>query len=135
MGKHIYENVARTLGLPCKVENDSFCNLIDIDNELSMSIEFFNTNQRFWIWTCQSVVGDITDEGPDPIDLLEKNNKGLVWCYHALKAFEEGGIEQFSVNLKYSFATPADDIAFAERLLTLVLGNMRKCAVEVTRNL
>lgn len=135
MNKQLYENVARSLSVRCKVEDDRFCDLIDIDNELPMSIEFFNTNQGLWIWGCQAIVTYLTEQGPDPINLLETNNKGLVWCYHAIKAFEQGGIEHLSVNLKYSFATPADDIDFAQRLLTLVLGNMRKCALEITRNL
>lgn len=85
MNKQLYENVSRALRLRCKIEDERFCNLMDIDNELPMSIEFFDTNQGFWVWTCQAVVGDMTDDGPDPIDLLEKNNTGLVWCYHAFK--------------------------------------------------
>jgi hypothetical protein len=135
MNEVIYKNVARTLGLWCKVEDDRFCNAVDVENELPMSIEFFDNNHGVWIWTCQAVVGDLKEEGPDPSDLLMLNNNGLVWCYHALKQFEHAGVERLSLNLKYSFATPAKDAAFAEQLLTLVLGNMRKCALTVSRPL
>ena len=135
MNEALYKNVARSLGLWCRVENDRFCSTVDVENELPMTIEFFDTNQGVWIWTCQAVVGDLKEEGPDSLDLLILNNDGLVWCYHAIKPFEQDGVEKLSLNLKYSFATPAGDTAFAERLLTLVLGNMRKCALTVTRQI
>jgi len=40
MSRKIYENLAQALGLWCKVESDRWCDLVDVKNNLSMSIEF-----------------------------------------------------------------------------------------------
>ena len=129
MSKPIFDSLARNLNLWHKVLSDRNCDFVDVENDLSMSVEFYDTNQGMWIWTCQAVVGDIDEDSIDPMELLMRNNDDLVWCYYVVKAFEEGGADRLSLNLKYSFATPAGDQNFAHGLLVNVLKNMRKFAL------
>jgi hypothetical protein len=134
MRDQIYANVARALDLPFKAENEALCRLSDLKKELPMSIELTESDDM-WIWTCKAIVGELTDDGPDLLKLLMLNSTGLEWCYHALEPFEEEGLKGTSLDLKYTFATPANDEHFAQKLLITVLYNMRKYALEVTRNL
>ena len=137
MNEKIYQNLAQSLGLWCKTDSNKWCDLVDVENDLSMSIEFIDSNDGLWVWTCQAVVGDIPEENaPNPWQLLVLNNGALLWCYHAIHPFEEDGEEKrLSLNLKYTFATPANDLTFAQRLLGKVLYNMRECALKGTRQL
>jgi hypothetical protein len=131
MNKQLYNDIARALGLRCQVESDDFSTLLDIDNQLAMSIEFSESADGVWIWSCQAVVRDLIGRGPDPTRLLMLNDDGLLWCYHAIHPYDGG----LSLNLVYTFATPPGDAAFAQRLLITVLRNMHRCALEVTRKL
>jgi hypothetical protein len=134
MIEQIYENIARALDLPYKIENRLLFRLSDLKKELPMSIALMESNDM-WIWTCKAVVGEVTDERPDLLKLLRLNSNGLKWCYHAVEPFEEEGLEGMSLDLKYMFATPANNEEFAQKLLIIVLKHMRKYAFEVTRNL
>ena len=135
MNREIVQNVARSIGMRCTFQDDTWCDLMDMENGLSLSIEFANCSDGLWVWTCQAVARDLTKDGPNPLRLLVLNDDGLLWCYHTVHPFEDRGLKGLSVNLEYTFATPADDLAFAQRLLGKVLLNMQQCAINITRTL
>jgi hypothetical protein len=135
MNREIVQNVARAISMRCKFQDDSWCDLLDIKNGLSISIEFADSGDGLWIWSCQAVARDLMKDGPNPLRLLTLNDDGLLWCYHALHLFEDRGLKGLSVNLKYTFATPADNLEFAQRLLGKVLLNMQQGAINVTRKI
>ena len=112
MNKTFLESVARNLGMRCQIESDRYCSLLDIEDGLVMTIEFYDMG-GMWIWTSQTVVGDLKEDVPDALDLLKRNNDELVWCYYVVKSFEEGGQERHSLNLKYSFGTSTGNPDFA----------------------
>lgn len=126
----LFKEIAESLDLWCKVEDERYCSLVDVDEEIYLSIECFDGGP-YEIWTCQAVVCDLHEQQLSPADLLMKNDSGLVWCYYALKSREdEEGAHRTSLNLKYSFATPPDDHEFAFGLLVTVLARMRDFVIE-----
>jgi hypothetical protein len=136
MNEEFWNRLAQTLHVRCKIKDPRHCSLMMPNEEPQwIFVEFSDSGDGLWIWQCQAVVRDFVNDNPDPIELLLLNGEGLLWCYHALNAFEEGGAERLSANLTYTFATPANDYAFALRMLGKVLLNMNKCAVEVTGSL
>jgi hypothetical protein len=130
----LYQGVAKSVGAQCRLEDENYCSLVDVDSDIVMSIEFAE-GPGLWIWTCQTVVCDLSSDGPDPIALLNLNDSGLLWCYHALHPWQDGPRTGMSVNLKYTFAAPPGDINFTGNLLVNVLKNMRRAAIEKTRQL
>jgi hypothetical protein len=95
-----------------------------------MSVELSESESTgLWIWFCQAIVAEMPENSSLAMTLLKRNNVGLVWCYYALKTYP-GGI---SLNLVNTIGTPADDPFFAQMLLTGVLSNMRRFALETRR--
>lgn len=134
MNEQFWNRFAQSVGVKCRVEDPRHCSLI-VPNAPPMFLEFTDSGDGLWIWQCQAVVRDVINSDPDPTELLLANGGDLIWCYHTLNAFDEGAGERLSVNLTYTFATPANDYAFALRMLGKVALNMNKCAIEITAQL
>jgi hypothetical protein len=129
MNQQLYQvckNVADKLGMRTEPEPPNICNMMDSGNSLFMTVEFAETKVETWIWDCQSIVDDLTSKSPNPLSFLQLNSGGLTWCYFAVHPYEGG----YSLNLKYTFATPINDPAFAEKLLFGVLSNIRNFTIK-----
>ncbi len=130
----MYDWLAHDLELWHKATSQNGCDFVDVENDLAMAVEW-SEHDTTWIWSVQAVVMDLDELQQEQLEtILALNDDGLVWCYHAIRHFEnDDGTPGMSLNLKYAFATPSGKWQFAASTLRTVLRNMRRCALTVSR--
>jgi hypothetical protein len=96
----VIENVGAAIGMFPLAEDENTYNFTDLEKELFVSVEFAETRVGTWVWSCQAIVGDLTERSLSPMILLQLNDSGLTWCYYAVYRYAGG----YSLNLKYAFA-------------------------------